>query len=450
MSTVPGPLASASAAPYFSELQPASWRGVPFATRGGTTKVGRRVAVHEYPFRDDVWVEDLGRAGRRLSLTGFLVQDAAYGGGDVIAQRAAMIAACETPDQGDGELVHPSLGRLTVSLLDFDCEESTEHGRSFELCFTFIAAGKQQFPTLSIATQAQTGLSVVAAYAAAAQDFANRISALLTTPPLVGELERIAQAFANDAEAITQRATNLVSMVATLSGEYGRFVGQFTASVKNPSTTLAQLSGEAAQAREAAQQSGVALVSAAGVADYAGMSDATHALVEAVQNANPDPHQAVQSLLALQQDTTAQARANVPLSAPNAISVALYRRSAVIALADSTPGYALASYDDAQTLRSTVCEALDMEIVSAADARDDATFQALVALEIAVVQDLTTRGDSLATMQQVTNAQSMPLLVLAYRLYQDVTQYDALLQQVNPVNPAFAPAVFQAALGSSA
>ena len=459
MSTIPGPVTVAPlAAPFFSELQPASWRGVPFAVRGGALKVGRRVAVHEYPFRDDVWVEDLGRAGRRISLTGFLVQDAAYlgasvgniGGGDVIAQRAAMIAACETPDNGDGELVHPSLGHLTVSLLDFDCEESAEHGRSFELRFTFIAAGQPQFPTLAIATQAQTALSVVAAYAAAAQDFANQLSALLTTPPLVGELERTAQAFAVDAQAITERATNLVSMVATLPGEFGRYVGQFTDSIRNPLTTLAQLSGQAAQAREAAQEAGQALAGAAGLADPAGMSQAAQALVTAVQTANPDPHQAVQSLVSLQQGTTAQTRANASLTAANAASVALYRRCAVIALADSTPDYALTSYDDAQALRTSVCDALDAEIVAAADTGDDASFAALTAVEVAVVQDLTTRGATLATMQQVKTAQSMPMLVLAYRLYQDVSAYDALLQQVNPVNPAFAPVTFRAALGASA
>lgn len=41
------------------------------------------------------------------------------GGGDVLAQRATLIAACKTRDQRDGELVHPSLGRLNVSLLEF-------------------------------------------------------------------------------------------------------------------------------------------------------------------------------------------------------------------------------------------------------------------------------------------------------------------------------------------
>ncbi|MGF6792776.1 DNA circularization protein [Paraburkholderia sp. 35.1] len=430
--------------PYFQALQPASWRGVPFATRGGTLRVGRRVSVHEYPYRDDVWVEDLGRAGRRISVTGFLLQDAAYGGGDVLAQRAAMIAACETPDRGDGELVHPSLGHLNASLLEFECEETTDRGRSFEVRFTFIAGGAQQFPTVAIATQAFTSLSVVQAYAALAQDFTNRLTALMQTPALIGEIERTAQSFVNDAVTITQRATSLVAMTATLKGQFGRYVGEFTAATKNPLTTIDQLMGAGAQARQSVTQAGVALTGAASGGNYPGMASAAQSLVTAIQSANPDPHEAVQSLLMLQSATTPAQGATPTLTQANAGVVAMLRRSTVCALASSTAGYALTSYDDAQQLRSTVTEALDIEIVSAADAGDDTTFETLQALQTAVVQDLTARGDSLATMQTITMGESMPVIVLAQRLYQDVSRYDGLVQQIDPVNPAFAPASLSA------
>ncbi|CAG9250184.1 DNA_circ_N domain-containing protein [Burkholderia diffusa] len=433
------------AMPFFDELQPASWRGVPFAIRRGSLKVGRRVAVHEYPYRDDVWVEDLGRAGRRISLTGFLLQDAAYGGGDVIAQRAAMIAACETEDENDGELVHPSLGRITVSLLDFECEE-TELGRTFELQFSFIQSGQQQFPSLAIATQAQTALSVVAAFAASAQDFVNGILSMMQTPALVGEVMRTVQAFVVDAQAIAQRATSLVALVATLKGEYGRFVGQFTASVKISSMTIAQLIGAGAHAREAVRENGVALAAAASIANYTGVTAAAQCLVTEIRDANPDPHQAVQALLALQQGTLAQVRATPTLTAANGLVATLFRRCAVVALASGTTAYALTSYDDAQTLRATVRDALDTEITAAADARDDMTYAALLALETTVMQDLTTRGESLATMRSVSMNQSMPLIVLAYRFYQDVSKYGPLLQQVDPINPAFSPVTFRASL----
>lgn len=49
-------------------LLPASWRGVPFAVTDHVTTVTRRQAVHEYPDREDVWTEDMGRGADRKSV----------------------------------------------------------------------------------------------------------------------------------------------------------------------------------------------------------------------------------------------------------------------------------------------------------------------------------------------------------------------------------------------
>jgi prophage DNA circulation protein len=81
---------------FVDALRPASFRGVPFATLASRKVFGRRTAVHEYPFRDTIWVEDLGRKGREISLSGFLVANSlVYGGGDVLAQQDQLIAAAE-------------------------------------------------------------------------------------------------------------------------------------------------------------------------------------------------------------------------------------------------------------------------------------------------------------------------------------------------------------------
>ncbi|CAE6844523.1 hypothetical protein R75461_07181 [Paraburkholderia nemoris] len=155
----------------------------------------------------------------------------------------------------------------------------------------------------------------------------------------------------------------------------------------------------------------------------------------------------MQSLLALQNSIATQARATAALAAANTLTTPLYRRNAVIALARSTASYALTSYDDAQNLPATVCDALDTEIVNAGDAGDDATYNALHALEVAVVQDITACGATAAAMQTVNTPGPMPLIVLAQRLYQDVSRYDTLLQQAAPVHPAFAPVSFRASVG---
>ena len=71
------------------QLLPASFRGVRFLVRQHALATGRRLAVHEFPLRDEAFVEDLGRAPRTFSIAGYVLGD------DYFAQRDALIDACE-------------------------------------------------------------------------------------------------------------------------------------------------------------------------------------------------------------------------------------------------------------------------------------------------------------------------------------------------------------------
>ena len=93
---------------WWERLQPGSWRGVGFVMDAAENRAGRRTAIHEYPYRDTVWVEDLGRLPRRFAFQAFQVGD------DVYQQRDAMIQACEQP--GEGTLVHPTLGSVNTTI----------------------------------------------------------------------------------------------------------------------------------------------------------------------------------------------------------------------------------------------------------------------------------------------------------------------------------------------
>jgi prophage DNA circulation protein len=129
------------------QLQTASWRGVPFAVLASRTMAGRKTAEHGYPFRDTVWVEDLGKKGRRYSFQGYIV------GEDVYAQEQSMLAATEQPNQG--VLVHPSLGPRTVSLTEFSSGITFDQGRVVTLEFTFVEGGSPLYPGANTSTQDQ-------------------------------------------------------------------------------------------------------------------------------------------------------------------------------------------------------------------------------------------------------------------------------------------------------
>ena len=257
------------AANWRAQLRPASLGGVPFAVWGGQIRVGRRNAVHEYPFKDEVWVEDLGRAARRITLTGFLVENAAYGGGSVIQQRDRLIAVCESRDQKT--LVHPTLGSLNVSLLDSAMEERWDQGRMFEVSFSFIEAGQRVFPRADVSTGSVVDSAADAAESALSADFATSIEASLSQGKAVVDMAvSTSSAWAGNAVALAGDATNLINTVGSLSGSYSRYFGgrargyqNVTAQLAMPATTITQLVAAGTVARQGVSTAAAALTSAA-------------------------------------------------------------------------------------------------------------------------------------------------------------------------------------------
>jgi prophage DNA circulation protein len=127
-----------------------------------------------------------------------------------------------------------------------------------------------------------------------------------------------------------------------------------------------------------------------------------------------------------------------------ASSADLVRRAVVVAIARASASYQPSSYQDAVGVRNQVVALLDQEIETAGDAGEDASFNALRALRVAVITDLNARGVTLPQIQTFRFNANMPDLVLAYRLYGDVTRADGLVRQANPQHPSFMPRQFRA------
>ena len=98
----------------------ASFRGVPFKVRSHEAPLGRRNEVHQYPGRDDPFVEDLGQEAGVWSFEAFVI------GPDYFADRDRLVVALNK--KGPGELVHPYLGRKTAAVTDAAVSESFDEG----------------------------------------------------------------------------------------------------------------------------------------------------------------------------------------------------------------------------------------------------------------------------------------------------------------------------------
>ena len=433
---------------FWAQLKPASFRKIPFFVQSGNARFGRRNATHEYPFRDTPWVEDLGRSVRRINVTGFLVGD------DVIAQREKLIAACEQPGSAKGgELVHPTLGVLQVALMDFSTTEHYQQGRVFEIQFSFIEQGQRLFPSSAASAPAAATADAAAMDESSIQAFTKRaVAALQQGAAVANAAAREASAFAAQAIQIGTDATSLFNMAVSLPGEFGRLLGQLkgiTLGQVLPSAagaSLQSLIGAAASHRVAISSAAADLNTAGtalGPATTSAFATASQSLAEAVRAAAPTPGDAVRAMLALIAYPPVVDGYGAALTAQQSAGDT-FRRAAVAATARSAAEYQPASVDDAVAVRSVVLGAIDAEVTQAGDQGEDGVYTSLRSIRAGTVRALNAAGAGLPTLVTITIPLPQPSLVLAQRLYRDLTRADELVTRANPRHPAFMPTRFQA------
>ncbi|MDE2098621.1 MAG: DNA circularization N-terminal domain-containing protein [Patescibacteria group bacterium] len=456
----------------FRYLKPASWKSTPFGVFDTDLGGGRKVAVHEYPSRDDQWPEDLGRRGRSLRVMGFLVNGGGQYGGDgaIQAQAQEMLEACESA--GPGDLVHPLYGRLTMQLVSFEFRHAQAPG-VLELRFEFAESGPPLYPQVLADTQSQSKFLGFAAMAACAQSFAIQVTEAVHSALGGGAISAALVSFTSIADIASTTATSLVNMVGILPGEFGRFVGQTVTDAQKTASSVEGLAALGASARESVAGAAAALLGAADQGAYASpalmasasaaaagspqspstavlsagdvvdVASGIQALVQSVQAANSDPAAAVRACLVLA-DFPAVAQASSEQVLANQAVTALARRMALAAAVQSSAAYVPASQQDAAAMRAQIATPISAEMLIAGDAGDDSSYLALQALLAALAADMAARGASLPQSVQVGFSAPLPSLVLAQRLYQDATRESQLVQEGNPISPLFMPTVFQA------
>ncbi|MDR3438948.1 DNA circularization N-terminal domain-containing protein [Telmatospirillum sp.] len=444
---------------WADNLHQASFRGVPFGVQTETTQGGRRQAIHEYPYRDTPWPEDMGKAARHNQVVGFLLEnDAIYGGGDVLVQRDQMLAACEA--SGPGTLVHPTLGTLTVSLLEFAITQKWDAGRYFELSLSFVEAGGRIYPSVAVSTGQAVLTAATSCDTVSLAAFVARLVALALFPAeLVARVVSTINTWTSIVSDLADDATRLYNTVGTLQGSYGRFFGganrggltkSSSITVSSTATVTSLIAADvAARAVIATAVSSLTAAAAAlSVNTGTAMATAVQTVVAALYSATADPADGIRLMSSLAAFTPA---------VPTTISVIgtamatgqdatgdLCRRAAVVAAARAAQAYQLSSSDEAVTVRDTVVALIDAEIDIAGDQAEDDTYSALRTLRQTVVTDLNTRAATLPSMRTVTVGALLPAPVLAQRLYKDSTRADELVSEADPPHPAFMPVTFRA------
>lgn len=445
---------------WFEHIHPASFRGVPFAVVSAEGVFGRRQAVHEYPYRNTAWVEDLGRGTRKLTIRGFIVHNSlAYDAPDVITQRDSLVAACET--EGPGTLIHPTLGELTVSVPDGGLRvfESVDNGRSFEFTLTVIESGLKVFAITS-STQAaslvqanwlRTGLMAATKFIATVKGEIRSVTQTVKT------LRNTAAFWGNMVKSTANEVTNLSNVLKSTFGSarYGRYnkgtvgggVSGSTGAVNRTADTdnyVGLVNQKMAQAVTGRAELLALTATFESVASVDAFPVDARVIIDAVISFSGSVEEKIRMLetLASYRNTTFYATSGEN-SVANGATILLCVLSAG-ALAVTAANYEPSSYDDAILMLNRVCDTLDEVLLMAADAGDDDDYLNLLQTRDALVNAYSQKGAVLSSLTQVVMPTSLPALVLANRMYQDGARGDELVQSVGPRHPAFMPTKFKA------
>jgi len=407
--------------------QGASFRGVPFWLDADSVNVGRRTQLHEFPQRDQPFVEDLGRRTRQYKFSGFVVGD------DCLSQRDRLLTALDTP--GPGELIHPWFGRMTVTA--GDCEVSHARNAMGQVSFSLVFIdGMLAFPVQSANTRRQLAAQAPSLFESskgrfkavmANVDFARqRISAVRSA--LSGAMGFVLKFLSPG----TTLGTDVGSLVSSLMNSPGAFADSLLSGITGLQRTFGGYGSSGSFSDSRAKAEAVSsLQASASVTDDPEVAAIQVAVIALVQDA---------ALLDVLLDM-----AEVPVavsqgvsqggSAPATVDVQLAQQGATVESGTEVETTVPVA-DDVLVVRDAISEAL----WSVAGESPPEHFGVLSEVRVAMDRHLTEVARSGVGLRLYAPAETVSSLVLAHALYGDALRSGEIVARNRVRHPGFVPA----------
>jgi prophage DNA circulation protein len=140
------------------ELMPAHFDGRAFHVDNGSRESGRRIAVHEFPKKEDPYSEDMGKRAISFSVRGYCVVYPHDSGSDLLLYRRDYRDARDALQErletgGPGVLQLPTLAPMKVVCQRYRLTEDEKLGGYCTFDMQFVEAGVQPFmPTTDTAS----------------------------------------------------------------------------------------------------------------------------------------------------------------------------------------------------------------------------------------------------------------------------------------------------------
>lgn len=365
-------------------LFPASYNDVPFNYVSHDHSGGRRLDVHEFPFRDRPQIDDLGRKAGEFSIEAYLIGD------DYMVRRDRLLH--ELQRGGLGRLSHPYFGLINVGVQSYKISESTDQGRICRISMTFIDGDAISAGGVVVITADQVVSASATLKTAAATNLATlpKPSSPAALQERIGQLDALSRSLAADVNRLQSIADDLVEPVATVLR-----IGQ---TMRNDIQRIAALPDVTASTLKALADGVLGLFSDSPDVGYA---------------------VAMSWVVPASADALSQWQSSVGIAAAAEFMASLSFDSSAAALA----------------ARDEWLAAVEQVSYSA----DDSLYIALVDVRAAVVADINERAARLPVITSYTSPVTLPALVIAHQLYGDATRADDLVARNGIRHPGFVP-----------
>lgn len=381
--------------PWQDQIRPATFRGVPFHVASAESSGGRRTVRHEYPFRDDPFVEDMGRKARAFPVEGYVV------GPNYLTARNALIEALEKP--GVGELVHPYYKALRVAVVEYRVRESSERGGVATFSIDFVETPVQAVQPRSLVDAA----SKVASSGAAARTAVGAEFLVRYQPgPLLGSVQTALRQASRAVTAVLSTVTVGAQQLALLERQIAELTEDVGALSQVPADMLSAL---------------------VGVFDLLDSGEALATVYAYDPGTRPPATTANREQEQINFDATYY----------------LTQRLAAIRAAEVAPDQTYDSFDNAIAARDRLTALLDEQ---AGVAADDA-YPALMQLRADLVKAVPGADSDLPRLLTYTPGAVVPSLVLAHTLYGNLDLEADLVARNRVRNPLLVPALPLQVLG---
>jgi prophage DNA circulation protein len=445
------------------ELRPASFRGAAFFVANDTGEYGRRDIVHEYPMRDDAYIEDMGQKATKFSVQGYLAGD------DWIAQKNALVAACTA--RGPGMLQLPTESPQLVACLTLHVSRSKDECGFYSVKLECVAAKNFTSGTaLSGAVgafESQIGAVFNSAIPALTSFFdANYVSTNVQQYVIDNQMQRVI-GFASAAIDLVESSPTVNADLSTDAVQAAISIFQNADDYVQPGTDgsiyLAQQPIVAQTVGAVANDVGVKTVSETGVTVTSAAS-AIVPMVAYVVNTlgnSMSADDAVNALTTLSsfsvnEVTLAKLKTEVTanLTIPSTVSVSdtsdaansgafcgMVRSFALMKLAQAITAKTFLTRGEAIQARANVVELFNDQI---AQFEEDEIVNIMLSARDLCVTAISQKMVSIVPILNITAAATKPSLYWASRLYDDANRAEELSDRNGVVNPGFMPRNFEA------